>query len=284
MPCGMNEYNNNLRKISGVDLAGLVMHIYGIDEKEMDHLRKVVKVCAVPVTQGMGVIASFSESVAAITGSMGFESSVSPSTDVEGLYDAVRSGADVIFMADDDRYLAMDMVKGAIGENDRCTALGFAALAGIMTNERDDAAGKIEDLGRHRVLQAGFGRVGKEMAAILADRGVAFDLLEKDEKAIGQFKGFLSERGLDPGRHRVVKDPRDMIEYDVVLDLTNEGGWITGSMVREDMTYLSPGLPLSLTEEAVEMLGDRCFYDELETGTGVMLGEILYQRSGICNI
>ena len=255
MPTGMDAYNRMLKERTGLDLSGLVMQAYDLSGEELDRLRRTVKVCAVPVTQGLGIIGSFSESVASIVRSMGFQAEVSPATDVEGIFRAKSSGAQVIFLADDERFIALNTENGRVGENDRCTALGYIEAARAM------AARRGKELRELRVLQIGYGRVGRIAAELLTERGIAFDLYDKDPGKGTQYRKTLSQ-----------KDFRD---YDVILDFTNEGGWIEADMVREDALYLSPGVPLSLTPEAARLLQGNSLYDQLEIGTAMMLGEVL---------
>ena len=112
---GMKEYNDKLKVRTGFDLRELVMDTYGIPLERYDRLAKSLLVAAVPVTQGEGIIGSFSESVSAIVRSMGFNTCVSDETDVDGLYSAILMDADVIFMADDVRYLAFSRDNGSFG-------------------------------------------------------------------------------------------------------------------------------------------------------------------------
>ena len=102
---GMNDYNSSLKAKTGFDLAGLTMDTFGISKEKYDSLTGSLLVAAVPVTQGEGIISSFSESVAAIIKSMGFRTYVSEDTDVEGIYGSILMDADVVYMADDTRPL-----------------------------------------------------------------------------------------------------------------------------------------------------------------------------------
>ena len=126
---GMNDYNNSLKAKTGFDLAGLTMDTFGISKEKYDRLAGSLLVAAVPVTQGEGIISSFSGSVATIIKSMGFRTYVSEDTDVEGIYGSILMDADVVYMADDTRYLAFSRDNGSFGENNYATALGFIILS-----------------------------------------------------------------------------------------------------------------------------------------------------------
>ena len=61
-----------------------------------------VKMCI----RDRGEIESFPQAVSAVTVAMGFDTFVTDHTDVSGFYEASCKGADIVYMADDDRYIA----------------------------------------------------------------------------------------------------------------------------------------------------------------------------------
>ena len=259
---GMNDYNSSLKAKTGFDLAGLTMDTFGISKEKYDRLTGSLLVAAVPVTQGEGIISSFSESVAAIIKSMGFRTYVSEDTDVEGIYGSILMDADVVYMADDPRYLAFSRDNGSFGENNYATALGFIMVLRAMMKK----AGL--DISKEKILVIGNGLVGEEAVQILLNHGIDFDMYDKDPKAVEAF------RDLDTGKY-VLSSPEEIKDYRFILDFTNEGGWLKDEMLGTDVIYASPGVPLSLDEKAAERLQNTAVYDNLEIGTAMMLGEIL---------
>ena len=259
---GMNDYNSSLKAKTGFDLAGLTMDTFGISKEKYDRLTGSLLVAAVPVTQGEGIISSFSESVAAIIKSMGFRTYVSEDTDVEGIYGSILMDADVVYMADDTRYLAFSRDNGSFGENNYATALGFIMVLRAMMKK----AGL--DISKEKILVIGNGLVGEEAVQILLNHGIDFDMYDKDPKAVEAF------RDLDTGKY-VLSSPEEIKDYRFILDFTNEGGWLKDEMLGTDVIYASPGVPLSLDEKAAERLQNTAVYDNLEIGTAMMLGEIL---------
>ncbi len=259
---GMNDYNSSLKTKTGFDLAGLVMDTYGISEERFKKYAEKLLIAAVPVTQGEGIIGSFSESVVAIVRSMGFRTFVPDETDVDGIYNAILMDADVIYMADDERYLAFSRDNGSFGENDYATALGYImVLRQMMKREGLDIA-------KEKVLVIGNGRVGEEAVQILLNHNVDFDMYDKDEKAVEAF------RALETGKY-VLSSPEEIKNYRFILDYTNEGEWLKDEYLAEGVFYASPGVPLSLDEKAAGRLQNTAVYDNLEIGTAMMLGEIL---------
>ena len=259
---GMNEYNNNLKVRTGFDLSGLVMDTFGIDQNRYDRLREKLLVAAVPVTQGEGVIGSFSDSIAAIVRSMGFRTAVTEETDVDGIYSAILMDADIIYMADDTRYLAFSRDNGSFGENNYATALGFIMVMRAMMKK----AGL--DISTEKLLVIGNGTVGEEAVQILLNHGIDLDVYDKDPKAIENFKN------LETGKY-TLSSPEEIKKYKYILDFTNEGEWLKDEYITDGVIYASPGVPLSLDEKAAERLQNTAVYDNLEIGTAMMLGEIL---------
>ena len=259
---GMNDYNSSLKAKTGFDLAGLTMDTFGISKEKYDRLTGSLLVAAVPVTQGEGIISSFSESVAAIVRSMGFRTYISEDTDVEGIYGSILMDADVVYMADDTRYLAFSRDNGSFGENNYATALGFIMVMRAMMKK----AGL--DISKEKILVIGNGLVGEEAVPILLNHGIDFDMYDKYPKAVEAF------RDLDTGKY-VLSSPEEIKDYRFILDFTNEGVWLKDEMLAEDVIYASPGVPLSLEEKAAERLQNTAVYDNLEIGTAMMLGEIL---------
>ena len=262
MPEGMKDYNDSLKSKTGFDLAGLVMDTFGISEERYRGLTGKLLVASVPVTQGEGIIGSFSESVAAIVSSMGFRTYISKDTDVEGIYDSILMDADVIFMADDTRYLAFSRDNGSFGENNYATALGYImVMRALMKKAGFDISGE-------KLLVIGNGLVGEEAVQILLNHGIDFDMYDKDPEAVEAF------RELESGKY-VLSSPEEIKKYRFILDFTNEGEWLKDEMLGENVIYASPGVPLSLDGNAAIRLQNTAVYDNLEIGTAMMLGEIL---------
>ncbi|MBR5740216.1 MAG: 3-methylornithyl-N6-L-lysine dehydrogenase PylD [Firmicutes bacterium] len=259
---GMNEYNRQLKAKTGFDLKELVMDTYGISKERYDGLASKLLIAAVPVTQGEGIIGSFSDSICSIVRSMGFSAEVPDETDVDGIYSAVLMDADVIFMADDTRYLAFSRDNGSFGENNYSTALGYIMVMRAMMKR----AGL--DISKEKLLVIGNGNLGEEAVQILLNHGIDFDMYDKDGKAADAF------RALCKGKY-VLASPEEIKNYRFILDYTNEGGWLKDEYLGENVLYASPGVPLSLDDKAAERLHDTAVYDNLEIGTAMMLGEIL---------
>lgn len=254
---GMGEYNRQLAEKTGFDLAGLMQETFSISDEELKKCREEKRIAVVPITQGEGIIGSFSESVAAIVRSMGFTADVMEKTDVDGIYHAGLGGYDILFFADDTRYLALNIKSGRFSDNNYATALGFIQALKAMMKKHG------KDLCKEKILQIGYGIVGKESASLLRGMDVDFDVYDKNQDILADVKEHTA-------------DGKDAIKsYKYILDFTNEGDWLKKADLAEDILYASPGVPYSMDAEAADCFEDRAIHDNLEIGTAIMLGQVL---------
>lgn len=254
---GMDSYNCELMGKIGVDLAGLIMRTFQMEKAGFEKARLTNKVAVIPITQGEGIIGSFSESVAAIIRSIGFSAEVMPHTDVDGIYDGYLKGCNIFFFADDIRYLALNTKTSKASDNNYATALGFVEVLSALMEKYG------KNIATEKILQIGHGIVGREAVKILEERGVDFDIYDKDTAAVSQ----LSCKKLTA--KEAIKD------YRYILDFTNEGGWLKDEYLADTILYASPGVPYSMDAEAEDRFEDRAVHDNLEIGTAIMLGQVI---------
>lgn len=257
---GMEDYNRNLKEKTGMDLCMLAADLFGASDKTVQEAQENSRVAVIPITQGEGIIGSFSESVAAIVRSMGFSAEVMEHTDVDGIYEALRGGFTLLFFADDVRYLALNVCENKYSDNNYATALGFIRVLFAMMKK----AGR--DPRKEEILQIGYGIVGKEAAKILSQMGISFVLYDKDPSALKNYRG------------KILENSERIKDYSFILDFTNEGGWLCREDLQEGVLYVSPGVPYSMNEEAAAFFEASSVHDNLEIGTAVMLGQSLWGK------
>jgi pyrrolysine biosynthesis protein PylD len=242
-----------LKEKTGLGYAALAAKASGWSVADIERASQQIVVGTVPVTSGEGVIGSFAEGVAAVASVMGFRSFVTECFDVNGIYEAYKREADIIFMADDDRYISFNLNKKKMADNNVATAAGYLTAL-------EEAQGPL--VGKE-VLLLGFGVLGQEFLKRLLKKGIfatGYDLDEKRLKAMGWSGAAILEK------------PEDMKRFKVVIDATNSGGWIKPGMLQSDAWIASPGIPQSLDEEAFQIHKDRVISDFMEIGTAAMLG------------
>lgn len=258
MLSGMEAYNRKLKEITGCDLCGLVGDIFGADEATFTSLQRQINVGIVPITQGEGIIGDFSEAIASIIASMGFRTLVTEHTDVDGIYEACRRGCDLLFFADDNRYLALNIADKRYADNNYCTALGYISVLEHMMRRRG------KDITDEKILVIGYGIVGKEAVDILKEKGVSFCVYDKDKQA------------LEGAYFELLHGKDEICRYEYILDFTNEGEWLMLNDICGDVLYASPGVPCSLDENTKKTIAKNAVYDNLEIGTAVMLGKAIF--------
>lgn len=250
------SWNDQLERNTGLGFAKIAetvgTHPLGsVSAAVQTHL-----VAVVPITSGLGTISSFSESVAAIVRTMGFDVFVTNATDINGIYEAHCAGADIVYMADDERYIALNLAKKKMGDNNIATAKAYVEVL-------DKMAG---DLACREVAVLGYGIIGKLMAGFLKAKGATVDVYDRDQskktKVLADGFGWISDRA-------------ELKKYKYIADGTSEGNWLEADLLSPEVKIAAPGVPLSLTEDAQQVLQGRFIHDFLEIGTAAMMGLVL---------
>lgn len=250
------EWDEKLHMQTGIDFVKIAAMISECSEAEVMLAAETNKVAVVPITSGLGTISSFAESVAAIVKVMGFDAFVTEATDVNGIYEAHVKDADYIYMADDDRYIVINLRDGKIGDNNIGTSSAYSAILEMMADGLNDK----------NVAVLGFGIIGQLMAMFLEDKGAEVSIYDKDTSKKGNV--------IDSG-YGWIKDVSELKQYSYIADATSEGGWLTEEMLADDAVLAMPGVPLSLTEEAQQKYDGKYVHDLLEIGTAAMIGLVI---------
>lgn len=243
----------SMQKAAGITLEGLVEAMSGCSREELEEKAATTVGAAVPVTSGLGVIPGFAEAVAAIVSYLGFSVFVTGSADVAGLYEAQQKGADWIFLADDERFLALDRNRNRSAENDRGTAKAYVTILELSAGP----------LASREVLVLGAGRLGAAAVEELERNGAIPVLYDKDPARYRRF----------PGR-RILANRADLASYPLVFDATDEAGWLEAGHLHPAVFLAAPGLPFSLTEDAASKLAGRVVHDRLAIGVAGMVAEL----------
>jgi len=255
----VKKIDRKLKKVVGMDMTSLAFFAAGADTIRKDEM-KLRRVAVIRVTTGEGLIGCFAETVAAVVRHMGASVFIPDASDVAGVYEAVTQGAEILFMADDDRFIALNVRTGKIAENDRATAKGYVSALSLMAG----------GLSGKDVLLLGFGRVGEIALEYLLEQGAKVSVFERDVSKTAS---------LSRDRVKVLSSLPDLISGEV-LDVTNEGGWLGVGDISDDVKFSTPGIPLSLDGEAYLAYYDNVIHDPLQTGVAVMLAMALDTGGG----
>lgn len=161
----LEAYNAELVRITGCSLREIAAVAVGKDVSA-DNAQKT-NVAVIPMTCGQGVIEGFVESVASIIAYLGFNAVITKSKDAGGVAEAVQKGSEILFMADDDRFVAVNVKTGKVSDNGEATGKGYVAGLAQMC---DGLEGK-------KVLVIGAGPVGRGAALALILFGAEVSLL-----------------------------------------------------------------------------------------------------------
>jgi len=250
-------YDAHLKEVTGMDLSSLAFYAAGMPTLSKDGM-KSHKAAVIRVTAGKGVIGSLAESVAATVRHMGAEVFIPDGCDVSGIYEALTKEAKILFMADDDRFIAFNVKTGKVAENDSAVALGYVAALSAMSG----------GLSGKEVLQIGFGRLGRKTLERLLIEGAAVSVYDRDSGKTSSLRGLHDEK-------IKVLSHLPLPLSGLVMDVTNEGGYLKTKDLSDDVKIAAPGVPLSLDEEAYKIYHNKIIHDPLQTGVAVMLAMTL---------
>ena len=240
----IEKYDSRLKAITGMGISEIAFKAAGLPPAEKSALNGI-KAAVIRVSAGEGVIGSFAETVAAVINYMGAEAFITENSDVAGIYEALARGAEILFMADDGRFIAVNVKTGAFSENDAATAAGYTAALSA-------AAG---GLSGREVTLLGSGRLGRKAREYLSAEGAFVKVYEKGDRLPLPLSG-------------------------LVFDATDSGAFIGAGDALPGTLFAAPGLPLLLDEEAYQMHKDSVMHDPLHTGVAVMLAMVLNKGGG----
>jgi len=212
------------------------------------------KVAVVPVTSGQGVIENFVEAVEGVLIHIGVDAFKTRDKDVAGLAEGIEKGADIAFLADDNRFIALNFPLRRIIDNVEATAKGYVSALEAMAG----------DLSQRQVLViGGAGRVGWEAVLYLKKKGAKVAVFDPDQDRVESLvKGheITVERNLEEALRR----------YTVFFDASPSANIIQARHIKPETFIAAPGIPLGLSEEAYSLVKERLIHDVLEIGVATM--------------
>jgi pyrrolysine biosynthesis protein PylD len=248
----LESYDAGLIRVTGLSLRQIACAAAGITEQDL--MERAGRVAVVPVTAGKGLIPSFTDAVKSIVRYLGFTAFVTAKTDVAGIAEGIAREATILFMADDNIFMALNLCTGVVIDNGEATGRGFVAAL-------DAAARGLEG---KSALVIGAGAVGTAAIAALKKRGAKVALYEKDE---GKAKQNRSDLGIT-----IEMDLHEALgSYRYIIDATPQGGFIEPELLHPGAMIACPGLPPGLDPRACSRLQVDMIHDPLQTGVATML-------------
>ena len=253
------DYDRQLQSKTGCTLKTLASRAADGHLPAGDLRFEDTSVAVVPLTSGDGVISGFAPAVAAILAHLGFDAFVASRTDAAGLSEACEQGADMVFMADDHCFSAINLATRRVADNSAATGRGFAVALDLM-------AGGLSD---KPVLVLGCGPVGASAARQLTALGARvglFDIVAVKARRLAANLACCSQQqvaAIDNFDHAVAN-------YDLILDATPAADVVMKVHVTPRTMIAAPGVPCGLHLDALPMLDGRLIHDPLHIGVATM--------------
>jgi pyrrolysine biosynthesis protein PylD len=257
-------YDSELLQMTGFNLRQIAARAAGMCEGAAGIHFKSESVAVVPITAGEGAIAGFPQAVKSILSYLGCPSFVTENSDVSGLAEGVEKGASIVFLADDNRYVAINLNHRILIDNDRAAGWGYAFAL-------DSLAGGLKG---QEVLLIGAGKVGTQALCALSHLGAEVGIYDIDP---AKSRSLASEFKM-----RFERDFSDALSrYLLFFDASPASDIIRPEHIRPETAVAACGIPLGLSKEALAMMHGRLIHDPLELGTATMLAMAVNEASEI---
>jgi pyrrolysine biosynthesis protein PylD len=214
----------------------------------------------VPITAGQGIITDFSQTVSAILKFLGFDAKVTLESDTSGIASAYDNRADAIMMADDNRFVGINLHTRKVVDNSEVTGRIFATALGLM-------AGGIRG---KSVLVMGCGPVGESGAITLLNMGAAVGLFDTHASAAIALQKKLSKKLKNPRVQIVTDFPTSASKFTHILEATPSINTIPDELICDHMMLSAPGVPLGISKNGCNRMKNRLVHDNLELGVAGM--------------
>jgi pyrrolysine biosynthesis protein PylD len=241
-----------------------------LKEKDVRGVMSRIRVGIVPIRWGQGLIEGFCETTAGILKHLGFNTFVAGQSDISGLAEAYEIKADVVFLSDDNDFIALNTETRQAVHNAVATGNGFAAGLDLMARGLAD----------REVLVLGCGAVGRSSTLALLNYGARvsiYDINPRNSKdLLKALSGTDADRiTIEGGLHKALS------EHSLVVDATNSSEIIQARDISAQTFIAAPGMPLGLSRDAGIKISHRLLHDPLQIGVATMGMEVVRQISQI---
>lgn len=254
LPERLPAYEAELVKKTGLSLREIAIRSMEVSEEALTAAIASYTVAVVPITAGGGVVENFSEAVRGILAYLGVNVFKTRESDVAGVAEGVERGADIVFFADDNRFVALNLPLRRVTDNAEATAKGYATALEAM-------AGGLSQ--REVLVVGGAGRVGWNAVLALESKGAkvaACDIDQRRMDSLAKGHEVIVERNLEEAVSR----------YTVFFDASPAADIIEAEHIKPETLVAAPGMPLGLTDEAYSLVERRLIHDVLEIGVAAM--------------
>lgn len=238
-----------LRSELGIDLQMFAFEAAGLTPQNESELPLVA---VVPMSCGKGIINGFTDTVSAIADHIGFKSFVTRGANASGLAEAYQSGAEIIMMADDDEFIAINVKSNQLTNNTVCTALGYVEALRMAEGS----------LWGKDVAVIGVGRVGCESISLLNSYGVRVHIFDKDVRRCEEISSLYTDV--------VMHDSISSALGSCRLVINSSPAAIREEWLQSGSTVSWPGMPFNFLASE-DYCSHTIIHDPLELGVAVMV-------------
>jgi len=171
-------------------------------------------------------------------------------------------------MADDNRFVALNIRSSRLVDNAEATGKGYVAGLDLMAG----------GLAQKRVLVIGCGPVGRSAVLAALLRGADVSVFDIDLQPCYQLA-----RDIQKSTKELIGVEKDLAvalnHCDLLVEASSGSGVIDAESIRSNTYIAAPGMPLGLTPAAVKKISGRLLHDPLQIGAAVMAVDAVMSRS-----
>ncbi len=256
----LKNYDRGLVARTGYSLSSIACRAAEIDEAQIRTLLPDLRVAVIQITSGQGIIRGFGDAVSSILLHMGANAFVTRATDVAGMVESFEESADILMLADDQRFAALHIPSRSIADNAVCTGWAFATGLRLM-------AGSLK--GR-KVLVIGCGPVGTSATESLIGMGANVTIYDIDIDSSNTLAATIGQ--VFDMKIEIVKTlDSALLRHKYILDASPASNIIHARHIGPDTYVSAPGMPCGLDDEAKKAISKRILHDPLQLGVATML-------------
>lgn len=256
----LGAYDSELRRKTGRSLLGIACHAAGMEVSAARKHLSGLRLAVIPMTGGRGIITGFADTVCQICTHLGCNGYVTARADVAGIAESMDKNPDMIMMADDERFIAIDIKRGRAIDNAVATGRGFAAGLDLMA----------EGVGEKPVLVIGCGPVGRNAAGALLEFGARVSIFDIVARRCTRWVQSLDRAA----RQRLTAVPDLQLalkRHPLIVEASNAPNTIRAADLVEQTCIAAPGMPLGLDTGSRSRPAFRVLHDPLQIGVATML-------------
>jgi pyrrolysine biosynthesis protein PylD len=256
----LQNYDRELVAKTGCSLRSIACRAAEIDEAQIKNLLPKIRAGVIPIAGGEGIISGFADAVLSILLHMGANAFITRTTDVAGIAESFEKNADIVMLADDERFVALHIQSRSIADNAVCTGKSFATGLNLM-------AGNLKG---QEVLLIGCGPVGRSSAETLIRMGARVSVYDVQVEPLNEWVKTIDQT-VDSKIQIVKKLDAALQRHQFIIDASPARNTIHAHHITPDTYVSAPGFPCGLDAEAIERLANRLLHDPLQLGVATML-------------